>query len=179
MEIGSVSSKTVRYVILVEFLLLVVLPNVLVRVIEPGLIRPVFFAAAQATILGNVIFGLFGEGRRLYRDVQYRRTKNKFTQYAILAAVSVILIPILLLSVVKGTGDLVDYWLYGAPVRQLTATIIRREGFTPVFFIADDLRTADGRLLTFYYPDLPAIGGTYTFTLMPTEDTILFYRPVK
>src|SRR6266852_5908287 len=173
MWIARLSPWVLRSIIFCAFILFIVLPNVLVRLVQPiGLIRPVFLTAGEVSLIAVMLFGLYGEGSKLYHDANYRQINNNLKRYLMIGSLGLIFIVSSMQIPLRQLSDLLNVYLYHAQLRELNATIVERESLPMGFIIAEGLRTADGRFLTLPYSDLPVIGTTYKFTLLPKEDLV-------
>ena len=62
MSITDPSPKALRITIIIALIIFVVLPNVLVRtLVNPGLTRPLFFAAGQFAAALVMVYGIVGD----------------------------------------------------------------------------------------------------------------------
>jgi hypothetical protein len=180
MWIARLSPRMLRSIIFSEFILFIVVPNVLVRLVHPiGLIRPAFLTAAEISLIIVMLFGLYGEGSHLYHDVNYRYVNSNLKRYLIIGPIGLIFIIFGIQIPLRQTTDLLKVYIFHASLREITTTVVDRESLPMGFIIAEGLKTTEGRFLTLPYSDLPAIGGTYKFRLLPKEDMVVYYEPVR
>jgi hypothetical protein len=158
-------------------LLFIVLPNILVRTLDnPGLVRPTFLVCGVITISVISVLGLYAEGMKLYFDRVYRGANSNLPRYILIsvgfAAVVVFCLPL----GARYVKDLYGVYVLHTPLREVTGTIKHRSGLAAI--LGEGLQLTDGSYLNLPYSDLPAVGGTYTFTMLPTENVVTYYQPL-
>jgi len=178
MWIAKLSDATLRTIVFCEFIVFIIVPNVLVRAIEPHLIRPLFFTAGQITVAVFMVLALIGETYKWRLHKNYGANKNNRPVFWLAVFLGVIFVPILLFDAGRVCLDLFAYQFEGAPLRQVTATAEARTGFPLTYVFPDDLTLDNGNTVHISYSDLPQIGQRYTFILLPTQDIVLSYQPV-
>ena len=177
MWLARLTDNSIRLAVVFLFIIFILTPHLLLHLVGPGLIRPVFFAASQVSLCLMLIVGLYGGFTKLYLDPTYKSTKHQKRPFLALSIIVIILIPIVFVSAYRHAVDLIAYTLEQAPLRTTTATLVERNGYPLSMFYSDTLVLASGKTLYLPYSDGPKVGETYTFTLMPTEDIIVYYVP--
>jgi hypothetical protein len=142
-------------------------------------VRPLFFCFLLTSVGGLIILGLVGEIYILRHDPEYGAKSENWTRYWLILPFAIVLSGYLLIHACSVGTDYLKFAVGHAKLREVTATITDRKGPPGMFIFADQLTLSGGQDLSLPYSDLPAVGGTYRFTMLPTENVALSYGTVR
>jgi hypothetical protein len=102
-------------------------------------------------------------------------TKAKIRLF-LLVPIGILVLPFMALNAFSISRDVALHEFGGAPLRVVPATITERAGFPGAFIFADRITLNNTMDVTLPYSDLPQVGARYTFTLLPTENVVVYYQ---
>jgi hypothetical protein len=126
-----------------------------------------------------MVVGLTAEILNLTYDKTYGAKRDNRLRALILGPFGVLMIFWIFFTATHIATDLYAYRFNSAPLRNMTATITDRSGFPVTFIVPDVLDLSNGESVHLPYSDLPRVGSKYTFTLLPTQNIVLYYQPAK
>lgn len=164
-------SRTCQWVL---FLSLVLLPLFLTRSGITGVLRPAFLAASEIALTLGILIAIWADFAAP-EDPTRDATPARPIKYAAYLAAVFWVVPLLLVDGLAITRDIFDYKTGHSSLRVVTATIGKRTGLPVPYLLPDTFQTDTGLTLTLPYSDMPRFGTTAQFTLLPTQDIVLYY----
>jgi hypothetical protein len=178
MWLVNLSRKVILIIIFAAIAIEIIIPNMVVRLFSIPILRPGLFSFTIFALGFLMILGLLSEYFHIRYDKAYGSRKGNRLRFYITLPIAVLIILFIFFQSYLIFSDIAAHVFNGQPYRTIQATITNRTGLPGVFIIGDGL-VLDGTMqVTLPYSDFPAVGRKYTFTLLPTDNIIVDYRPI-
>jgi hypothetical protein len=178
MWLTNLSRKVLVSIVFSAIAIEIVIPNTLVRLFSIPVLRSGLFAFTIYVFGLFMILGLMSEYFHIKYDKAYGSTENNRLRFFITVPIATLIILFIFFQSYLIFADISAHFLNNQPYRTIQATITNRTGLPGVFIVGDSL-VLDGTMQVILpYSDLPSVGNKYTFTLLPTDNIVIDYKPL-
>jgi hypothetical protein len=160
--------------------LLIVLPNFLVRSVDAPLLRPVFFFLLEFFMVLGMAAGLVSVYWTYKENASSNLEKSRKNRIQTLIAmpIAIIIIAYFIFNILSISVGLYSHLFEAVPYQEASGEITQRGGLPGTFVIADALTINNSTQITLPYSNFPPIGGSYTFFLLPNTNIVVDYEPI-